>query len=107
MFIRRKNWREQTADPLSESMVCSHPTPDAQVLQKRQDKIDGQKFARRRDWLKCAIDELPALDAYLVKRHHVEGVDLDELVVLVGIPRKQLWRRLSGIVRQLKKMRAR
>lgn len=118
MHCRRRNWREATHLSLSDAVqqageVETQPIeaprspvldPEQNLIEKRERKITGQRTQRQSAWLRRAIDELSAMDAYLVKRYHVDGVDLDELAELVGIPRKLLWRRLSSIVRQLKKM---
>lgn len=105
MHCRRKAWKEATAPGLTASMVDAKPRPDERVAAKQDQNRESCRQYRQRTWLQGQIAQLPAMDAYLMQRHYLDGVDLEEVAELAGMEQRQLRLRLAGVVRQLKKAR--
>ena len=107
MACRRRAWKEATAEQISEAELDGALQPDAQLMANQEATRTKRKLSRQRRWLLGAIDELPALDAYLIRRVYVDEVTVEAMAELVCIEKGALARRLALIVKRLKKSRSR
>ncbi len=107
MSVRRRNWRESTADPIPPRELCAKPLPDQLVAAKQQHKnVDGPRQYRQRTWLLGAVAKLNPLDAYLILTVYIRENEVAAVALRFGMEPAALARRLTGIVKRLRRARA-
>ena len=101
MTVRRRHFRDATQDPLRDNHVDQRPRPDQALLEREERRnVTGPRERRQMAKVRAAMAELPAVEAHLVRRVHLEGADLEELEAVWGV---RLELRLRAAVRTLKR----
>jgi RNA polymerase sigma factor (sigma-70 family) len=127
MSVRRRAWRESQHQQLGGSMAGfstaaneykedrrlkenwiadTRPTPEAEAIDSQMEARESRQIDRQREWLAEEIDKLPPGDKYLFESHHIEGVEIDKIARVVGIPRVQIGRRVASVLKRLKEENA-
>lgn len=101
MSIRRRSWKDSTAEEISRDAIDPNMRPDERLDHRRIERASYERHRYRRAWLLEAIEEIPAIDAFLVKRVYCDGADVNAMADLLGMERRQASRRLAGIVKRL------
>jgi DNA-directed RNA polymerase specialized sigma24 family protein len=108
MRCRRKYYTEATRDELHSEMVYGGPPIDQQISEQREQVRVDRRTRRRIRKIKQQLATFPSeayLEAFLVRRHYVDGVDLLSLAALIDKPLAVTRKQLAAGVRLLKKGR--
>lgn len=105
MSIRRRNWKDATAEEIFPTEVSKAPAPDELVAAKQEARKERRKHLRRRGWLLGQIGAMSPVDAYLVKRVYLDEADVEQTAQALGMPSRAASRRLTCLVRRLTKAR--
>lgn len=105
MSIRRRAWKEGTAEEISRDAIDTGMRPDERIHHHQVEKAARRRHLRRKAWLLEAIEELPPVDAFLVKRVYCEGAEVENMADMLGMERRAASRRLAGVVKRLIKTR--
>jgi RNA polymerase sigma factor (sigma-70 family) len=109
MACRRRHYKEATHEELKARHypVDEHPDPEQALIEREPERPEEQIRNQRRPYRKKEVvgllAGLPAADAFLVKRAFIDGVPVETLAKLWGIPAYRMQRRLNNAVRLLRK----
>jgi RNA polymerase sigma factor (sigma-70 family) len=127
MSIRRRNWKEATNEGLEERPQAFTQDPSwllrqgtltgATTRALREPRFDPERAilaaevemnaerirAGRLREVRRLVRLLPAEEAYLVRRHYLQGAELDAIAESWGVPRTLLVRKLSLAVKTMKR----
>lgn len=95
MSVRRRNYRDATMDALPAVMVETRPNVEQQV-------IAAEEAEAVNAWALAMVKLLPASEAYLVQRHCLDGVTIEELAACWHVERGEMNRRVRAGVNRLK-----
>lgn len=80
MACRRRAYRDATHDELVGQFVDSTPDAEQTVLAKETRRnVTGPREYRQLAKVRAAIEQLPASEAYLLKRVYLDGIDIESL----------------------------
>lgn len=103
MSVRRRAWREATADSLDERMVCGKLQPDEEAIAAEARTAREAAVQKQKRWLRRQLLKLPVGDRRLFRRHYIDAVAIAALAKEVGMPKKAVGRRLRSVMRLLKR----
>jgi RNA polymerase sigma factor (sigma-70 family) len=104
MACRRREYREATHEPLKDNRVDERPRPDdALIAREEWRNRTGPRERRRSAKLQELLGELPAADAYLVRRLCIDGADVNSLARTWSATPERIRKRLSLAMRALKR----